>query len=103
MAKKKTMPDVTKMTPAEEAVFWDNHSPLDFAETEDLDVRRVEYTGGGHRADNDNTDERVLFRASSSDLEELRRIADEKSLDLSTLIRLITRHYLQNKDDISLV
>lgn len=98
----KEIPDVTKMSYEEEAEFWDNNSPLDFIDPDDLEVSRGAISPKIIRVESVKKGERISFSASSVDVAQLKSLAAEKNLDLSTFMRLIYRHYLDNKDDISL-
>ena len=99
---KKPMPDLANMTREEEARFWDDNSPLDFMEPDELQVMKGPINPKITQVERVNRDDYIGFRATSTDVEELKHIADQKGLDLSTLMRLISRYYLKNKDDISL-
>jgi hypothetical protein len=73
----KKLPDFSKMTLEEIAKFWDTHDSADYwdqMEEVDIDFKR-------------RLDRTVTIKIASSDLERLKRIARERDIGHTTLIR----------------
>jgi predicted DNA binding CopG/RHH family protein len=95
MTKKlKKLPDFSKMTPKEEALFWDEADLTDYIDEREIVKNKLKLI----LKDSSAKDELVSFRLQNSDLVMLKTRAQKLGIGHSTLLRMLIRRFLTNPD-----
>ena len=76
----------------EEALFWDTHDATDLSEIPDDELTPVA------RQEKQKLEDSVTVRFQPSDLERLRKIATEKGIGVTSLIRMYTLEKLRGSN-----